>query len=302
MSIGIISHSDCLLHDMGWGHPEQPDRVRVISEALMQSGLDLKWYQAPIATREQLVRAHAASYVDAIFRATPSEGSVALDPDTIMTPHTLSAALRAAGSTIFAVDLVMKKEVNAAFCNIRPPGHHAEHKQAMGFCFFNNIAVAVMHALEHHKLKRVAIIDFDVHHGNGTEDIFRHDERVMLCSSFQHPFYPNSGADTHNQHILNLPLPAGTSGKLYREKVKAYWFSAVREFKPELIFFSAGFDAHEHDPLANLNLHTDDYAWITAEIKKIADEVCEGRIVSALEGGYELNVLGECAVAHVKML
>ncbi|MHB1946644.1 MAG: histone deacetylase family protein [Gammaproteobacteria bacterium] len=302
MSVALISHPACLLHDMGWGHPEQPERVRVIAQALDQSGLDLKNYAAPRATREQLVRAHDPKYVDTLFQIAPKDGMVALDPDTIMNPHTLEAALRAAGATIQAVDLVMQKEVSAAFCNVRPPGHHAEKSQAMGFCFFNNIAIAVLHALEQHKLKRVAIIDFDVHHGNGTEDIFRRDPRVMLCSSFQHPFYPFSGAQTHNSHILNLPLPAGTTGKEYREKVRDLWFQAVSDFKPEMIFFSAGFDAHASDELANLKLQAEDYAWITKEIKQIADRVCAGRMVSALEGGYALEVLGQCALAHVGAL
>lgn len=301
MTIALISHPDCLLHEMGFSHPEQPDRIRVIEMALRQADFNsqLMRYPAPLATREQLKRAHDEDYVEQIFQIAPAEDMIMLDPDTMMNPHTLPAALRAAGAVVLAVDLVMKKEVNAAFCNVRPPGHHAEHAQAMGFCFFNNVAVGVLHALEQHRLQRVAIIDFDVHHGNGTEDIFRDDERVMLCSSFQHPFYPNSGAETQNQHILNMPLPAGFGGQEYREKVSADWLPAVRDFKPEMIFFSAGFDAHALDPLANLNFQAEDYAWITRQIKQIADEVCEGRMVSALEGGYELGVLGQCAVAHV---
>lgn len=304
MTVALISHPDCLLHEMGYGHPEQPDRLRAIESELIRSGLDakLKHYEATRATREQLVRVHDAHYVEQIFQLAPTDGVVPLDPDTWMNAHTLNAALRAAGAAVLAVDLVMKQEVNSAFCNIRPPGHHAERRRAMGFCFFNNVAVGVAHALTHHKLKRVAIIDFDVHHGNGTEDIFQNEKRVMLCSSFQHPFYPFWGADTKSHHILNLPLPAGTDGELYRTKVQEHWVPAVRDFKPDMIFFSAGFDGHAEDQLANFMLQVDDYAWITQQFKQIADEMCEGRIVSALEGGYSLNVLGACVAAHINNL
>lgn len=300
----LISHPDCLLHDMGFGHPEQPDRVRVIQAELERSGLNakLKHYQASLVTREQLLRVHNADYIDQIFAIAPKEGLIAIDPDTAMNPYTLKAAQRAAGAVVLAVDLVMKKEVKAAFCNVRPPGHHAEHARAMGFCFFNNIAVGVAHALEHHKLHRVAIIDFDVHHGNGTEDIFRNEERVLLCSSFEHPFYPHVGADTKSNHIINVPLAAGSTGQMFREKASQYWLCAIEDFKPEMIFFSAGFDAHENDQLADLKFKVEDYAWITHEIKKIADKVCHGRMVSALEGGYALETLGACVVAHVKAL
>ena len=244
---------------------------------------------------------HNANYVDYIFQSSPERGLISLDPDTWMNTCTLQAALRAAGSVVHAVDLVMKNDVKSAFCNVRPPGHHAEHATAMGFCFFNNIAVGVAHALEHHGLKRVAIIDFDVHHGNGTEDIFRKDERVMLCSSFQHPFYPNVGADTKSDHILNTPLPAGTNGKDYFDKVITQWVPAVTKFEPEMIF-SAGFDGDEEDILANLNLQTEDYARITKQFKQIADKFCQGRMVSALEGGYSLDVLGLSVVAHIRAM
>lgn len=304
MTIAFISHPDCLLHDMGKYHPEQPARLRVIDDELIRVGLEavLKQYSAPLVTREQLLRVHDEKYIDFIFASSPKEGLVPLDPDTWMNSHTLQAALRAAGAVVLGVDLVMSKETDAAFCNVRPPGHHAEKAKAMGFCFFNNVAVGVAHALEHHKLKRVAIVDFDVHHGNGTEDIFRHDERVLYCSSFQSPFYPFSGANTKSKHISNIPLPAGTTGKIFREKVEEFWFKKIMQFEPEMIFFSAGFDAYLKDEMSDLLLTEDDYAWITQAVKQIADEVCHGRIVSALEGGYELNGLGRCVAAHIRAL
>jgi acetoin utilization deacetylase AcuC-like enzyme len=304
MVIGVISHPDCLLHEMGPLHPEQPDRLRVIQKEIKKSGLgaETKEYLAVPALKEDLLRVHTAEYVERIFAAAPKHGLVALDPDTWMNPHTLNAALLAAGSVKQAVDLVMSGEVGAVFCNIRPPGHHAESNQAMGFCFFNNIAVGVAYALEHYHLKRIAIVDFDVHHGNGTENIFRKEARVLFCSSFQHPFYPYSGAATANPHIINIPLAAGCSGKEFREEVTRHWLPALKDFQPEMIFFSAGFDAHAKEDLANLSLHEEDYAWITREVKQIADTFCRGRIVSVLEGGYALNVLGKCVVAHLMAL
>jgi acetoin utilization deacetylase AcuC-like enzyme len=304
MTIGIISHPDCLLHDMGRMHPEKPERLEVIHKELVKSGLyaDFKEYIAPLATQEQLLRVHSAEYVNHIFQTAPERGLVSLDADTWMNPHTLNAALRAAGAVIQGVDLVMRKEVNAVFCNIRPPGHHAERAQAMGFCFFNNVAVGVAYALDHYKLKHIVIVDFDVHHGNGTENIFRNDARVLLCSSFQHPFYPFSGAETVSNHIINIPLAIDSTGKELRDRIESEWLSAIRNFQPEIIFFSAGFDGHEKDPMSSLSLHEEDYTWITQKVKKIADEVCEGRIVSVLEGGYALSVLGACVVAHMNAL
>ncbi len=304
MTIGIISHPDCLLHEMGSMHPEQPARLRVINEALSKSDLkaDLKMYEAILATRQQLERVHDIAYVEQVFHASPARGLIGLDADTWMNPYTLKAALRAAGAVIQGVDLVLSGEVKSVFCNVRPPGHHAEKNHAMGFCFFNNIAVGAAHALEQHQLKRIAIVDFDVHHGNGTEDIFAKDSRVLFCSSFQHPFYPFSGAETKNQHIINVPLPIGATGKVFREKVTSQWLEQLKDFQPEMIFISAGFDAHAKDQLSNTALHEEDYAWVTQKIKAIADEVCQGRIVSVLEGGYALDVLGRCVVAHVDAL
>lgn len=306
MTVAYITHPSSLLHEMGPDHPERPQRIIAIDTALKQSGLlnKLKPYLAPQATHEQLLRVHTADYLNSIVATAPQPNQselVSLDPDTWMNAHTLTAAYHAAGAVVLAVDLVMRDEVQAAFCNVRPPGHHAEKNRAMGFCFFNNIAVGVAHALTQHQLTKVAIVDFDVHHGNGTEDIFKDDDRVLFCSSFEHPFYPYSGANTHKPHILNIPLPAGTNSELFREKVQS-WFAKLEAFKPELIFFSAGFDAHADDVMADILLKADDYAWITREVKLIADKVCQGRLISALEGGYALEALGQSAVAHVTFL
>lgn len=304
MSVALISHADCLLHDMGQSHPEQPARIRSIEEHITQSGLDsaLQKFSAPLVTGEQLLRVHDAKYIEHIFQLAPKQGFVALDSDTIMNPHSLSAALHAAGAVVYAVDLIMDGKVKSAFCNIRPPGHHAENATAMGFCIFNNIAIGAAHALEHYKLKRVAIIDFDVHHGNGTEDIIKNNKNILLCSSFQHPFYPYSGYDTKSKHIINIPLPLGTTGQTFREKVTELWLQPIAKFKPQMIFISAGFDAYIEDPLSDLLFTESDYAWITQEIKKIADETAHGRIVSSLEGGYHLEGLGRCVVAHIQAL
>lgn len=304
MSIALISHSDCVLHDMGMDHPESPYRIQVINDALLNSDLKkyLTLYESPLATQEQLLRVHDKEYVNFIFSKAPKEGLIPLDPDTWMNPYTLNAALHAAGAAVLGVDLVMKGEEAAAFCNVRPPGHHAEKAKAMGFCFFNNVAVGVAHALACYNLKRIAIIDFDVHHGNGTENIFQHDERVLLCSSFQSPFYPFSGTDTQSNHLVNVPLSSGTNGLLFRKEVEKAWFEKIYQFNPELIFFSAGFDGYLKDNMANLLLNEDDYFWITQQIKMIADKTCKGRIVSVLEGGYHLPGLAKCVEAHLRAL
>ena len=259
--------------------------------------------EAPVATPEQLGAAHAPDYVEAIFGASPTHDYAYLDPDTAMNPYSLEAARRAAGAVVKGVDLVMEgRDITNTFCAVRPCGHHATHNRAMGFCIFNNVAVGAMHALNAHALERVAILDFDVHHGNGTEDIFHDDERVMLCSSFQHPYYPGSGAHSGNQHIIPTPLSARSSSAEFRRAIDATWWPALERFQPELIIISAGFDAHADDPLAYLELHEDDYVWITQRIREIADTFAQGRIVSALEGGYELVALGRSAVAHVGAL
>jgi acetoin utilization deacetylase AcuC-like enzyme len=306
MTIALISHPDCEKHEMGAGHPERPQRLGAINDRLIASGLSilLHHYDAPLATRQQLQRVHDANYVASIFDQAPDEGDplVWIDPDTAMNEHTLTAALRAAGAVVLGVDLVLSGKEQCAFCNVRPPGHHAEHNRAMGFCFFNNIAVGTAHALEAHGLERVAIVDFDVHHGNGSEDIFRAEPRVLLCSTFQHPFYPYSGSDTQLPNMVNVPLPAGSGSKPFRDAVEQYWLPALSQFKPQLIMVSAGFDAHCADDMAGLCLVDEDYAWVTRQIKAVAAKTAKGRIVSTLEGGYQLHALARSAEAHIAAL
>ncbi|PIQ30299.1 MAG: deacetylase [Zetaproteobacteria bacterium CG02_land_8_20_14_3_00_50_9] len=304
MTLAFVSHPDCALHDPGDGHPERAARLTAIQDQLLVSGLDwvLKYYLAPLASREQLCRVHTPSYVDDVFRLSPADGRICLDADTSMSPGSLSAARHAAGAAIMAVDLVLSGQVHRAFCNVRPPGHHAEPAKAMGFCIFNNIAVAAEHALCHHGLKRIAIVDFDVHHGNGTEAIFRDKPEVLLCSTFQHPFYPFSGSNTVSDHIINTPLPEGTDGSGFREAVRQQWLPALRQFAPELIFISAGFDAHVADGMGGLELTESDYDWVTREIVAAAEPHAQGRIVSVLEGGYELSALAQSCVAHINAL
>ena len=304
MTVYFISHSDCALHEMGAHHPESQARLNAIQDQLISSGLDLVLHHdyAPLATREQLCRVHDTTYVDQVFCKSPQEGQVWLDTDTTMNPFTLSAALRAAGAVVHGVDLVMAANNRAAFCNVRPPGHHAEHNRAMGFCFFNNIAVGAAHAITVHQLKRIAIVDFDVHHGNGTEDIFRGTPEVLFCSTFQHPFYPDIAFEMESEHIVNAPLPAGSDGQVFREQVSSRWLPKLENFQPELILISAGFDAHIEDDMADLHLVEQDFAWVTQEIKKIADKYSNGRIVSALEGGYALSALGRSVATHINAL
>lgn len=301
MAVAYITHPDCRRHDMGLLHPECPARIQAIHDALLASGLEqaMHHYEAREATRTQLERVHEAYYVKSVFDASPSNGMIYLDADTSMNPCTLRAALLAAGAGVLAVDLVMQGKVGSAFCNIRPPGHHAERARAMGFCIFNNIAVAAAHALADYGLERIAIIDFDVHHGNGTEDIFRDESRVLFCSTFQHPFYPYSGSDTRLDHIVNVPLPAGSDGEAFRTAVAQHWLPALENFRPEFIFCSAGFDAHAEDDMAGLKLTEVDYRWVTATVKSVAQRYACGRMVSMLEGGYALSALGRSATAHV---
>ncbi|HEX2649978.1 MAG TPA: histone deacetylase family protein [Burkholderiales bacterium] len=304
MATAFITHPDCLRHDMGRGHPEQPARLTAIEEELASSGVGphLERYEAPLATDEQLARVHPIEYVQAVRDAAPQSGTVHLDPDTAMNPHSLSAALRAAGAGILATDLVFAGKVNTAFCAVRPPGHHACVARPMGFCIFNNVAVAARHAVHEHGIERVAIIDFDVHHGNGTEDVFEGDENVLMASTFQHPFYPYSGTESPASNMVNIPLAAGAGSRQFREAVTKHWMPALEAFKPELVIFSAGFDAHAEDPLAMLELGDEDYAWVTGQVKALAGRHAEGRIVSMLEGGYALGALGRSAVQHIRVL
>lgn len=289
---------------MGSFHPESPARLSAISDQMIAQGLDpyFVYYDAPLATFEQLLRVHPAAHLERLKRASPELGIVHLDPDTAMCPHTWQAALRSAGAGTEAVDLVMAGKVKNAFCAVRPPGHHAERANAMGFCFLNNIAVAAAHALAKHNLSRVAIVDFDVHHGNGTEDCFKGNEQVLMVSIFQHPFYPYSGAENPASNMVNVPLAAGTDGEEFRMVVSDIWLPRLREFKPEMIFISAGFDAHYEDDMGNLKLLEKDYVWVTEQLKRLAEETAHGRIVSMLEGGYSLSALARSVTAHLRVL
>ncbi len=304
MTLALISHPDCMLHQTVSYHPETAERLSAIHDQLLASGLEmiLHHYQAPLVTREQLERVHDAFYLDELYRKLDSQEQVWLDADTIMMPDTLTAAGRAAGAVVEAVDLIMEGHHQLAFCAVRPPGHHAERDKAMGFCLFNNVAVGAAHALEVYDLNRVAIIDFDAHFGNGTEQIFAESQQVLICSSFQHPFYPGSGEPKYQGHIINVPLAAGAGGAELRTGVEKHWLPALEAFKPELILISAGFDGHREDDMSELCLVEDDYAWLSEQIKTVADRDAGGRIVSVLEGGYALSALGRSVVAHLKAL
>ena len=304
MATAFITHADCLKHEMGAHHPERPERLSAIDDQLIASavGQHLTRFDAPLASDEQLARVHPAEYVRAIREVAPRTGTVHLDPDTAMNPHSLQAALRAAGAAVLAVDLVLQEKVNSAFCAVRPPGHHACRARPMGFCIFNNVAVAARHAIAAHGVERVAIIDFDVHHGNGTEDIFENDAQVVMASIFQHPFYPYTGTDDPAPNMHNVPLAAGSGSKELKRAVEQQWLPALHDFKPELVVFSAGFDAHAEDDMAMLRFTDADYRWVTEQVKSIADRYAKGRMVSMLEGGYALSALGRSAVQHIRVL
>ncbi len=304
MLAAFISHPDCARHEMGPHHPECPERLGAITDHLLIKGL-LDYmipYDAPLATEEQLGRAHSSLYVREIFEASPAEGYHHVDPDTNMNPHTLQAARRAAGAAVHAVDLVIAGKASTAFCNVRPPGHHAEHDAAMGFCFFNNAAVGIRHALDVHGLQRVALIDFDVHHGNGSEDIFKGDERVLMCSIFEKGLYPFNGEEAKGPNMVNVGLPSRSGGDKFREAVVREWLPALEAFKPQLVVISAGFDAHREDDMGNLGLVEADYEWVTRELVALAARHSHGRVVSCLEGGYVLSPLARSVAAHVKVL
>lgn len=303
MQTAFITHSACLKHHVERGHPDSPARLMAIEDQLIASGLYhfLQHHEAPRASRAQLERVHDAEYLDRLAAVSPSAGLIAIGADTWMNPDTLEAALHAAGAVVLGTDLVMAGMVANAFCNIRPPGHHASREQAMGLCLINNVAVGAAHALAAHGLSRIAIADFDVHHGNGTEDIFRDDPRVLLCSLFQHPLYPHTGS-AGSDHVINVPLAEGTDSVGMRHAVTEHWLPALQAFRPEMIFICAGFDGHWQDEIADLALVEADYTWITQQLKAIAAAWSKGRIVSALEGGYELHALGRSAMAHIKVL
>lgn len=302
--IAIISHPICLKHLNHPSIPEIPQRITVIEQALLNAlkPHEYKIYQPQKASQEMLMKVHEADYIKFLFNLKIKEKQICIEPEACLNAFTQVAVLFAAGASTLAVDLVLQGEVKSAFCNIRPPGHHAESDKAMGFCFINNLAVGVAYALNQYHLKRIAIIDFDVHHGNGTEAIFNTNQHVLFCSSFQHPFYPASRYSTTNPHILNVPLPAGTDSAHYRQAIQKKWFKAIEDFRPELIFFSAGFDGHQSDNMSAFMLTNEDYAWVTQQIKKIAESTCQGRMISILEGGYDLPTLGEACVSHVKAL
>jgi acetoin utilization deacetylase AcuC-like enzyme len=310
---GYFTHPDCRRHDMGRGHPECPQRLDAIEDRMLASRLldVVERREAPLASTEILELAHDPRHVASILalaeelRAQEDAGGADLlpiDPDTSMNRHTWNAVRRAAGAAIAATDAVMAGELENAFCATRPPGHHATRGRAMGFCIFNNVAVAARYALERHGLKRVAVVDFDVHHGNGTEDILSGDERVLMVGIFQHPFYPHSGFGPHADNMVNVPVPAYTKGPVIRDLIEKHWLPRLEAFQPEMIFISAGFDAHREDDLGQLGLVEADYTWMTERIKDVANRYAKGRIVSCLEGGYNLDALGRSVEAHVRAL
>ncbi|WP_342618006.1 histone deacetylase family protein [Rhodoferax sp. GW822-FHT02A01] len=310
---GFFFHGDCSQHEMGAGHPECPQRLAAIEKRLQTQGVaeQLLRREAPLASIADLELAHDRMYVaslrgltdglrDEVLAGGPEHAQI--DPDTSINIHTYDAALRAAGAAVAAVDAVMDGEMDNAFCNVRPPGHHACHAKAMGFCFFNNVAVAARYALERRGLQRVAIVDFDVHHGNGTEDIVAGDERILMVSFFQHPFYPYGGTASTASNLVNTPVPAYTKGEAIRELVASSWIPALDAFRPELVLISAGFDAHREDDLGQMGLVESDYAWITLQLMEVAARHAQGRIVSCLEGGYNLDALARSVEAHVRVL
>jgi acetoin utilization deacetylase AcuC-like enzyme len=304
LSTAFISHPDCHDHDTGEGHPENARRLSAIEDRLLSSRISdfVRYLDAPEVTREQLLRAHDGEYLAMIDAVMPRQGYARLDPDTVISPGTLQAARRAAGSVVLAVDQIMAGEIKNAFCCVRPPGHHAERSRALGFCIYNNIAVGVKHALEAHGLKKVAVVDFDVHQGNGTEDILIGDDRVLYCSTFQHPFFPYTRLPENSERVISVPLDASAKSTEFRAAVTEHWLPALRRFRPEMIFVSAGFDAHRDDDMSYVSLTDADFQWIIEEIVKIAESSASGRIVSVLEGGYEIHSLARCAETHMRVL
>jgi len=299
-----ISHPDCLKHDTGEGHPENARRLSAIEDQLVATGLIdvLRYFDAPEVTEEQLLRVHTPEYLETIKSMAPESGYARLDPDTVISPDSLQAARRAAGAVVVAVDLVMSGEIGSAFCCVRPPGHHAESDRAMGFCLYSNIAVGAAHALEAYGLSRVAIVDFDVHQGNGTEEIFKDDIRVLFCSTFEHPFFPFTPILENAVNRVNVPLEATAKSEDFRTAVSEHWLPALKRFQPEIVFVSAGFDAHRDDDMSHVSLTDDDFRWVSEQIVDVAEASASGRVISALEGGYELNSLARCAESHVRVL
>ncbi|MCA6217637.1 histone deacetylase family protein [Ideonella sp. B7] len=308
MTTAYFTHPDCRLHEMGAGHPECPQRLDAIEDQLLSSGVDvaLTRFDVPLVAHSDLLLAHSEGYLtelkEFIQQAIDTGEHRALDPDTLVGPHTWQAALRSAGAAVAATDAVIDGRAENAFCAIRPPGHHATRSQSMGFCFFNNVAVAARHALDVRGLQRVAIVDFDVHHGNGTEDIVAGDERILMVSFFQDQLFPFSGGVPLGSNMVNLPVPPYTRGGEIREMIEANWMPRLEAFKPEMLFISAGFDAHREDDMGRMGLVEADFEWITRRIVAIAQEHAQGRIVSCLEGGYSLSALARSVVAHLRAL
>jgi acetoin utilization deacetylase AcuC-like enzyme len=305
MSTAIYSHADCLRHEMGEWHPESPARLQAIEDQLIRARLDglVERRTPPLAELPALMRNHTPEAIALVRDNLPAPGEYyPLDADTLLNEHSYQAALRAAGAAMAATDAVIAGDIANAFCAIRPPGHHARPGGAMGFCLFNNIALAARHALDSHGLERVAIIDFDVHHGNGTAESFHDDRRVLMASFYQHPFYPYAEPEPITANRVNIPVPARSGGDVVRQLVLDHWLPALHAFRPEMIFISAGFDAHREDDLGEMALVEADYAWMTHQIMMVAKEHARGRIVSCLEGGYNLSALGRSVAAHVKAL
>lgn len=304
MATGFYTHPDCLLHDAGADHPESAARLQAIEDHLISSRIDvaLSREMAPMATLQDLARAHSAAHLQAVQEDIPTQGYRELDPDTHVCPQSWQAALRAAGAAVAATDAVLDGRLDNAFCSVRPPGHHASREQVSGFCLLNNVAVAALHALEARGLERVAIVDFDVHHGNGTESIFAGDKRVLMCGIFEHPFYPHTGTPPLADNMVNVPLAAYSDGAAFRDAVARLWLPRLDAFAPQMIFISAGFDAHREDDMSHLLLTEADYTWVTQQICDVATRWATGRIVSCLEGGYDLSSLGRSVVAHLRVL
>lgn len=306
MTTALITHPDCLNHITPNGHPERVARLQAVLAALDAPEFSaLTRYEAPLADQSYILRVHPQTYFDRVSSAAPAEGFVQLDADTHMSPGSFQAALRAAGANVMAVDLVMAGEVDNAFCAVRPPGHHAETETAMGFCLFGSVVVGARHALEHHGLTRVAVVDFDVHHGNGTQDLVWNDDRILFASTHQMPLYPGTGAVQETGaagNVVNVPLAPGADGEILQKVFTETILPRLKDYKPELIFISAGFDAHMADPLANLNFTEEDFMWVTQALKTVAGNLCDGKLVSTLEGGYDLNALAASTAAHVRVL
>ena len=307
MKLGYFTDSKCLLHNMGHEHPEQPGRLSVIDNELKKIGLSADLYLGKIRSilREEIELVHSKKLVDKILKkgSEVKRGYFShVDSDTLLSVNSLKSIYMSAGSGCSAIDLMMERKISRAFCATRPPGHHAERNISMGFCFFNNIAIAAEYAMKIHKLKRIAIIDFDVHHGNGTVDIFQNNPNVLVCSSFQHPYYPHRHTNTEGQNLVHLPLATGSGSTTFRKKIEQSFFPSIDAFKPQMILISAGFDAHRDDPLGELNLGEEDFRWITRHLVSLSKQHCNDRVLSMLEGGYNLHSLAKSVVVHLEEL